>query len=81
MEKQDIIDALSHYDKHILETALAYAINLWDYGVDVTQKWETATANAYVLDKAYRKAFADCESQHAHACTTCKSRLEGVKPF
>ena len=81
MEKQDIIDALSYYDKHILETALAYAINLWDYGVDVTQKWETATANAYALDNAYRIGFADCESQHAHACATCKSRLEGVKPF
>lgn len=81
MEKQGIIDMLSHYDKRILETALAYAINLWDYGIDVTQKWETATENAYALDKAYRKAFADCESQHEHACTTCKSRLEGVKPF
>ena len=81
MEKQRIIDALLQYDVQILEIALMYAVNLYNYGIDVTEKWETATRQVYALENAYRKAFADCDEQHRKACARCKSRLEGVKPF
>lgn len=76
-----ITEQLKKYDLHILETALAYADNLWKYGVDVRKEWETATHQAYALSQAYRKGFADCEEQCRNACRSCKSRLDNVKPF
>lgn len=72
MENQEMIDMLLKYEKPILETALAYAFNIWHYGVDVTKKWETATEQSYALNQAYKKAYVDCESRYVKACTDCK---------
>ena len=79
-KKLDLItEQLKRYDPYVLETALAYAYNLYKYGVDVRKEWETATHQAYSLSQAYRKGFADAKEQCRNACRSCKSRND--KPF
>lgn len=46
-------------DKMINDLALNYAICLVKYGVDIKEKWETATQNAIALEQAYLKGRAD----------------------
>ena len=43
----------------VIATAYLHAINYTLYGEDVTEKWLTATQNASVLEKAYRKGYYD----------------------
>ena len=50
----------------VIATAYLHAINYTLYGVDVTEKWLTATQNASALEKAYRKG--------------CYDAMERVKP-
>lgn len=54
-----LIDRLSEMPSMVIETAYLYAINYIWYGVDVTEKWVTATQNANALEKAYRKGYYD----------------------
>ena len=55
--KQLIIDELLKFPPMVIETALLYAINYTLYGEDVTEKWLTATEQAAILEKAYRKGY------------------------
>ena len=59
MNNQEAVDmaisALSKMPPMVIKTAYLYAINYTLYGEDVTEKWVTATQNASILEKAYRK--------------------------
>lgn len=58
-ECEQLIDELSKMPPKVIATAYLHAINYTLYGVDVTEKWETATQNAAALDIAYRKGYYD----------------------
>lgn len=57
-EKQ-MIEELSKMSPMVIATAYLYALNCTRYGVDITEKWETAVQNASALEKAYRKGYHD----------------------
>ena len=59
MSKQHILEEMSKFDEMTLSTAYIYAKNLTLYGVDVTEKWLTATQNSVALEKAYKKGYYD----------------------
>lgn len=46
-------------DKIINDLALNYAICLVKYGVDIREKWETATQNKFALEQAYLRGRED----------------------
>lgn len=50
-------DEMEQFDPQILNLAYLYAKALISYGVNVTEKWETATEQSANLEKAYRKGF------------------------
>ena len=52
-----LIDELSKMSPMVLEIAYLYAINYASYGEDVTEKWVTATQQAAILEKVYRKGY------------------------
>ena len=56
---KQLIDELSKMPPMVIATAYLYAINDTSYGVDVTEKWLTATQNASALEKAYKKGYYD----------------------
>ena len=58
-ENKQLIDELSKMPPMVIATAYLHAINYTLYGVDVTEKWLTATQNAYALEKAYKKGYYD----------------------
>ena len=57
--KEKLIELLSQEDAMVLNQAYLYAKNLTNYGVDIAEKWVTATQNASALEKAYRKGYND----------------------
>ena len=57
--KEKLIELLSKEDTMVLSQAYLYAKNLTNYGVDIAEKWVTATQNASALEKAYRKGYYD----------------------
>lgn len=58
-ERKQLIDELSKMPPMVIATAYLHAINYTLYGVDVTEKWLTATQNAAALEQAYRKGYYD----------------------
>ena len=58
-ENKRLIDELSKMPPMVLATAYLHALNYTLYGVDVTEKWLTATEQATILEKAYRKGYYD----------------------
>lgn len=54
-----LIDELSKMPPMVIATAYLHAIGYTRYGVDVTEKWVTATQNVAVLEKAYNKGYYD----------------------
>ncbi len=58
-ERKRLIEELSKMPPMVIATAYLHAINYTLYGEDVTEKWLTATQNASVLEKAYRKGYYD----------------------
>jgi len=57
--KEKLIELLSKEDTMVLSQAYLYAKNLTNYGVDITEKWVTATQNARALERAYREGYYD----------------------
>lgn len=57
--EKKLIDELSKMPPMVIETAYLYALNYTSYGVDITEKWVTATQNASALEKAHRKGYYD----------------------
>ena len=58
-ESKRLLDELSKMPPMVIATAYLHAINYTLYGVEVTEKWLTATQNASALEKAYRKGYYD----------------------
>ena len=54
-----ILKMLAEMDIKTLSIAYGYARCLLLYGVDVTEKWETASQQTDMLEKAYRKGRDD----------------------
>ncbi len=59
LQLKQLIDELSKMPSMVIATAYLHAINYTKYGVDVTEKWLTATQNASALEEAYRKGYYD----------------------
>ena len=55
--KQYVLDQLSAFDIKTLQIAYIYAKNNIDYGVDVTEKWDTVCQNSKNLERAYHKGY------------------------
>lgn len=55
--KQYVLDQLSAFDIKTLQIAYIYAKNNMDYGVDVTEKWDTVCRNSKNLERAYHKGY------------------------
>lgn len=62
-----LIEELSKMPPMVIATAYLHAINYTLYGVDVTEKWITATQNASILEKAYRKGYYDALQRQAES--------------
>lgn len=59
IEINQLLDELSKMPPMVISTAYLYAINYTKYGVDVTEKWLTATQKAIALERAYRTGYYD----------------------
>ena len=66
-ESKMLIDKLSKMPPMVIATAYLHAINYTLYGVDVTEKWLTATQNASELEKAYQKGYYDALQRQAES--------------
>lgn len=64
-EAKHLINELSKMSPMVIATAYSHAINYTMYGVDVTEKWLTATQNANALEKAYQKGYYDALQRRA----------------
>ena len=64
-ESKMLIDELSKMSPMVIATAYLHAINYTLYGIDVTDKWLTATQSANALEKAYRKGYFDALQRQA----------------
>ena len=58
-EKQMLIDSLEGLPARVVAMAYLYALNYELYGVDVTEKWQTATENTLRLEMAYMRGRSD----------------------
>ena len=66
-QSKQLIDELSKMPPMVIATAYLHAINYTLYGVDVTDKWLTATQNTSALEKGYYDALqrqADLDEIH-----------------
>ncbi len=50
---------MQRFDEQTMATAFAYAHYHRVYGIDVTEKWNTATQQSANLEQAYRKGYYD----------------------
>ena len=69
-------------DSMEIQIAKNYAKWLTKWGVNVTEKWLTATEQAYTLDKAYIRGrqdemdkFAEWQNEHNNGWIPCSERL------
>lgn len=58
-EKEKLLEILSKEDYQVLALAYIYAKNMYIYGEDVTNTIQSATQNAAMLEKAYKKGYYD----------------------
>lgn len=70
-EKKVLIDELSKMPHRVISIAYLHALNYTTYGVDVTEKWLTATQQANALERSYRKGYYD-------ALQSAKDRLDAL---
>ena len=66
-ESKQLIEELSKMPPMVIATAYLHALNYTLYGEDVTEKWVTATQQAYALDKARRKGYYDALQRQAES--------------
>lgn len=57
--KQVLLDYLANESIEVIQTAYIYAKCYCKYGVNVTEKWQTATEQAFNLQRAYQDAYKD----------------------
>lgn len=65
IKEKQLSDELLKMPTMVVETAYLYAMNITSYGVDVTEKWLTATQNASAMERAYRKGYYDALQRQA----------------
>ena len=63
-EKQMLINELERMPARVIATAHLHALNYELYGVDVTDKWQTAVQNADNLQHAYLRGRSDEAKMH-----------------
>ena len=56
--KEVLVKHLFQYDEQVLSLAIMYATNYCKYGVDVTEKWETAVQQQCSLERAFRDGYS-----------------------
>ncbi len=61
-KKEALLEELAKEDLQVLSLAYMYATNLQMYGEDVTKAICSATENAAMMEKAYRKGYHDAMS-------------------
>ena len=66
-KSRQLIDELAKMPPMVIATAYLHAINYTLYGVDVTEKWVTATEQAAILERAYRKGYYDALQRQAES--------------
>lgn len=59
MSKEDLVEFLMQKDETVIKVAIMYAESNLRYGVDVTEKWETAVQQTFALRKAEERGFID----------------------
>lgn len=67
IESEQLIEELSKMPPMVIATAYLHAINYTLYGVDVTEKWLTATQQAFALESAHRKGYYDAMQRQAES--------------
>lgn len=75
-ESKQLIDKLSNMPPMVIATAYLHAINYTLYGEDVTEKWLTATQQAYALEQAYRKGYYDALQREEGCCVSMSPHIE-----
>ena len=78
IESEQLIEELSKMPPMVIATAYLHAINYTLYGVDVTEKWTTATQNLYALEKAYRKGYCDALQERAERASEQEPILDKI---
>ena len=58
-QSKQLIEELSKMPPMVIATAYLHAINYTRYGIDVTEKWITATQQASALAKARNQGYYD----------------------
>lgn len=77
---KQIIDKLSKMSPMIIATAYLQAVNLVEYGEDVTQEWVTAVQNTSALEKAYQKGYYDALQRQVHNGATNGDIIKAMFP-
>ena len=72
-----ILEELAKEDLQVLTLAYVYATNLDMYGEDVTKAIYSATENAAMLEKAYRKGYYDAMNRINRMEKFDKNKEEG----
>lgn len=62
-QKAKLLQLMTTKSDIVLSQAFLYAENYCRYGVDVTQKWSTATEQSAILHRAYIDGFNDAMKQ------------------
>ena len=55
--KEALVKFLMEKDELVLKTAITYAEAYLQYGVNVTEIWDTATKQVYALNRAEEKGY------------------------
>ena len=84
-ENKQLIDELSKMPPMVIATAYLHAINYTRYGVDVTEKWITATHQAYALEHARNQGYYDAMQRLVKSaewvddkCSSCGKGIEDL---
>lgn len=83
-ERKMLIDSLEELPARVVAMAYLYALNYELYGVDVTEKWQTAADNTLRLEMAYMRGRSDgiqCDIKIKPPEATPKSPSEMVALF
>ena len=76
-DKERILEELAKEDLRLVVLAYNYAKYMRKYGEDVTRTLLTATENAVMLDKAYRKGYYDAMDKAHDAIHKIMTESEG----
>lgn len=59
MTKEQLAQWLIELDENVLQVAIMYAENYLKYGVDIAEKWDTATKQRWSLERAERYGYVE----------------------